>query len=82
MSEEHERGARLEALRLVKEFGNEAPLYAALKAQRAIERRDFRRCARWKRILEILDEEHRLHRDIGRQDAAPQDISPKDMGHH
>jgi len=82
MSEEHERGARLEALRLVKEFGNEAPLYAALKAQRAIERRDFRRCARWKRILEILDEEHRLNRDIGRQDAVPQDISPKDMGHH
>ena len=82
MSEEHERGARLEALRLVKEFGNEAPLYAALKAQRAIERRDFRRCARWKSILEILDQEHRLHRGIGRQDAVPQDISPKDMGHH
>ena len=82
MSEELERGARLEALRLVKEFGNEAPLYAALKAQRAIERRDFRRCARWKRVLEILDEQHRRHQDIGRQDAVSQNISPKDMGHH
>jgi hypothetical protein len=55
MSEEAERGARLEARRLIREFGNEAPLYAAMKAQRAIEQRDYLRCARWKRVLEILD---------------------------
>jgi hypothetical protein len=77
MSEGFERGAQLEALRLVKEFGDEAPLYAAFKAQRAIERRDFTRCARWKRVLEILDEEQRQHQDMGRQDVASQDI-----GHH
>jgi hypothetical protein len=64
MSEDVERGAQQEALRLIKEFGEEAPLYAALKAQRAIERRDFRRCARWKRVLEILDEEHSQHQDL------------------
>jgi hypothetical protein len=64
MSEEIEHGAQKEAQRLIKEFGEEAPLYAALKAQRAIEQRDFGRCARWKRVLEILDEEHRGDRDL------------------
>jgi hypothetical protein len=59
MFEEVERGARLEAQRLLKEFGAEAALYAAMKAERAIERRDYRRCARWKRVLEILDKEYR-----------------------
>ena len=59
MSEEAERGARQEARRLIREFGQEAPLYAAMKAQRAIEQRDFGRCARWKRVLEILDEQGR-----------------------
>ncbi|MGX8008559.1 hypothetical protein ACVDG8_005805 [Mesorhizobium sp. ORM8.1] len=39
-----------------KEFGAEAPLYAALKAEKAIEQKDFSRCARWKRVLEILDD--------------------------
>jgi hypothetical protein len=58
MSEDAERGARLEARRLVKEFGEQAALHAAMKAERAIERRDYRRCARWKRVLEILDEEN------------------------
>ena len=64
MSEEIAHGAQQEARRLLKEFGEEAPLYAALKAQRAIEQRDFGRCARWKRVLEILDEEHRPDRDL------------------
>ena len=64
MSEEIEQGAQKEARRLIKEFGEEALLYAALKAQRAIEQRDFGRCARWKRVLEILDEEHRGDRDL------------------
>jgi hypothetical protein len=64
MSEEIEHGAQQEARRLIKEFGEEAPLYAALKAQRAIEQRDFGRCARWKRVLEILDKEHRPDRDL------------------
>jgi len=58
MSENAERGARLEARRLVKEFGDQAALHAAMKAERAIEQRDYRRCARWKRVLEILDEEN------------------------
>ncbi|RVB62114.1 hypothetical protein EN906_27195 [Mesorhizobium sp. M7A.F.Ca.CA.004.06.1.1] len=31
-------------------------LYAAMRAEKAIEQKDFARCARWKRILEILDE--------------------------
>ena len=57
MSEDAERGARLEARRLVKEFGEQAALHAAMKAERAIEQRDYRRCARWKRVLEIIDEE-------------------------
>jgi hypothetical protein len=61
MSEEVERGARLEARRLVREYGADAVLYAAMKAERAIARRDYRRCARWKRVLEILDEEHVGH---------------------
>jgi hypothetical protein len=64
MSEDGEHGAEQEALRLIKEFGDEAPLYAALKAQKAIEQRDFGRCARWKRVLEILDEEHRQDQDL------------------
>ena len=63
MSEEIENGAQQEALRLIKEYGEQAPLYAALKAQKAIEQRDFGRCARWKRVLEILDEEHRPQQD-------------------
>jgi hypothetical protein len=58
MSENGERGARLEAQRLVREFGDQAALHAAMKAERAIEQRDYRRCARWKRVLEILDEEN------------------------
>jgi hypothetical protein len=58
MSEDAERGARLEARRLVKEFGDQAALHAAMKAERAIEQRDYRRCARWKRVLEILDEDN------------------------
>jgi hypothetical protein len=33
-------------------------LHAAMKAERAIEQRDYRRCARWKRVLEILDEDN------------------------
>jgi hypothetical protein len=57
MSEDAERGARLEARRLVREFGEEAPLQAAMKAERAIEQRDYGRCARWKRVLEIIEEE-------------------------
>ena len=57
MSEDAERGARLEARRLVREFGDEAPLQAAMKAERAIEQRDYGRCARWKRVLEIIEEE-------------------------
>ena len=54
MLDENERRARQEALWLVKEFGAEAPLYAAMKAEKAIEQKDFARCARWKRVLEIL----------------------------
>lgn len=57
MSEDAERGARLEARRLLKEFGDEAALQAAMRAERAIEQRDYGRCARWKRVLEILDEQ-------------------------
>lgn len=52
--DEDERRARQEAHWLVKEFGAEAPLYAAMKAEKAIEQKDFGRCARWKRVLEIL----------------------------
>jgi hypothetical protein len=55
MFDEEEARAREEAEWLAREFGVEAPLYAALRAQRAIEQRDFKRCARWKRVLEMLD---------------------------
>jgi hypothetical protein len=54
MLDDDERLARQEAYWLIKEFGVEAPLYAAMKAEKAIEQKDFGRCARWKRILEIL----------------------------
>lgn len=54
MLDDDERLARQEAFWLLKEFGAEAPLYAAMKAEKAIEQKDFGRCARWKRILEIL----------------------------
>jgi len=54
MFDDNERLARQEADRLIKEFGAEAPLYAAMKAEKAIEQKDFGRCARWRRILEIL----------------------------
>ena len=54
--DEDERRARQEARWLQREFGAEAPLYAALKAEKAIEQKDFSRCARWKRVLEILDD--------------------------
>lgn len=54
MLDDDERLARQEACWLIKEFGAEAPLYAAMKAEKAIEQKDFGRCARWKRILEIL----------------------------
>jgi hypothetical protein len=54
MLDDDERLARQEAFWLIKEFGAEAPLYAAMKAEKAIEQKDFGRCARWKRILEIL----------------------------
>ncbi|MDG4891824.1 hypothetical protein [Mesorhizobium sp. WSM4887] len=52
--DDDERRARQEAHWLVKEFGAEAQLYAAMKAEEAIEQKDFGRCARWKRVLEIL----------------------------
>ncbi|MEI9403876.1 hypothetical protein [Mesorhizobium argentiipisi] len=52
--DEDECRARQEAHWLVREFGAEAPLYAAMKAEKAIEQKDFGRCARWKRVLEIL----------------------------
>ncbi|MGE0502256.1 MAG: hypothetical protein AB7I79_14260 [Rhizobiaceae bacterium] len=54
MPEEDEFSARREAQFLADAYGSEAALYAALKAQRAIDRRDYRRCAKWKRVLEIL----------------------------
>ena len=54
MFDENERLAIQEAHCLIDEFGAEAPLYAAMKAEKAIEQKDFGRCARWKRILEIL----------------------------
>jgi len=54
MLDDDERLARQEAYWLIKEFGAEAPLYAAMKAEKAIVQKDFARCARWKRILEIL----------------------------
>ncbi|TSE02776.1 hypothetical protein C1D09_028600 [Mesorhizobium intechi] len=54
MFDDNERLARQEAYWLIKEFGAEAPLYAAMKAEKAIEQKDFGRCARWRRILEIL----------------------------
>ncbi|MBZ9795938.1 hypothetical protein [Mesorhizobium sp. ES1-4] len=54
MFDDNERLARQEADWLIKEFGAEAPLYAAMRAEKAIERKDFGRCARWRRILEIL----------------------------
>ncbi|ESZ24552.1 MULTISPECIES: hypothetical protein [unclassified Mesorhizobium] len=56
MFDENERLAIQEANWLIDEFGAEAPLYAAMRAEKAIEQKDFARCARWKRILEILDE--------------------------
>ncbi len=59
MLEEEELHARHEASLLAAEYGKEAALYAALKAQHAIERRDYRRCAKWKRVLEILSAEER-----------------------
>lgn len=52
--DDDERRARQEAHWLVREFGAEAPLYAAMKAEKAIEQKDFARCARWKRVLDIL----------------------------
>jgi hypothetical protein len=55
MLDDSEIEAEQEARRLVEEFGEDAMLYAALKAQKAIDQRDFRRCARWKRVLEILN---------------------------
>jgi hypothetical protein len=54
MPEEDEFAAQREARQLSDAYGNEAALYAALKAQRAIDRRDYKRCAKWKRVLEIL----------------------------
>ncbi|MGD9915921.1 MAG: hypothetical protein AB7S80_17725 [Rhizobiaceae bacterium] len=57
MLDEEERDARYEAQLLADEYGVEARLYAALRAQHAIERRDFRRCAKWRRVLEILSAE-------------------------
>lgn len=57
MPEEDELLALREARLLTAEYGKEAALYAALKAQHAIERRDYRRCAKWKRVLEILSAE-------------------------
>jgi hypothetical protein len=54
MFNDDERLARQEAYWLIREFGAEALLYAAMKAEKAIEQKDFGRCARWKRILEIL----------------------------
>ncbi|QKD04553.1 hypothetical protein [Mesorhizobium loti] len=56
MFDDNERLARQEAHWLLKEFGADASLYAAMKAEKAIEQKDFGRCARWKRILEILAE--------------------------
>ena len=60
MLDDDERRARREAHWLVREFGAEAPLYAAMKAERAIEQKDFSRCARWKRVLEILADSGRV----------------------
>lgn len=57
MPDEDELNAQQEAKLLAAEYGREAALYAALKAQHAIERRDYRRCAKWKRVLEILSAE-------------------------
>ncbi|QKC84570.1 hypothetical protein [Mesorhizobium sp. NZP2077] len=54
MFDDNEHLARQEADWLIKEFGAEALLYAAMKAEKAIEQKDFGRCARWRRILEIL----------------------------
>jgi hypothetical protein len=60
MPDDDEFHAREEARLLAAEYGREAALYAALKAQHAIERRDYRRCAKWKRVLEILSSDNRV----------------------
>jgi hypothetical protein len=60
MPDEDELHAWEEARMLAAEYGREATLYAALKAQHAIERRDYRRCAKWKRVLEILSADNRV----------------------
>lgn len=67
MPEEDEHAARLEAQWLSDAYGSEASLYAALKAQHAIDRRDYRRCAKWKRVLEILSSEETLATDSFKQ---------------
>ena len=56
MFDDNDKLAMLEAHWLISEFGAEATLHAAMKAQKAIQQKDFARCARWKRILEILAE--------------------------
>ncbi|MFA6156894.1 hypothetical protein [Mesorhizobium sp.] len=56
MFDDHDDLATREAHWLIREFGAEATLHAAMKAQKAIQQKDFARCARWKRILEILAE--------------------------
>ncbi|MBN9218736.1 MAG: hypothetical protein J0I79_12350 [Mesorhizobium sp.] len=58
MFDDNERMARQEAHWLIRKFGEDASLYAAMKAEKAIEQKDFGRCARWKRILEILADGH------------------------
>ncbi|WP_296736298.1 hypothetical protein [Mesorhizobium sp.] len=68
MLDEDERRARQEAHWLLREFGVEASLYAAMKAEKAIEQKDFGRCARWKRVLEILADRGPV--EIGRGAAA------------
>lgn len=57
MLDREESRALEEARLLVETFGSDAPLYAAIKAKAAMEERDLARCARWKRVFEILDED-------------------------
>ena len=54
MFEDHDDLAMREAHWLIREFGAEATLHATMKAEKAIQQKDFARCARWRRILEIL----------------------------
>ena len=52
----HRQGNRIPSVAIVRQYGEDAPIHAAMKADAALEAGDLDGLATWKRILRAIEE--------------------------